>query len=81
MDDQLQQHINKETQAQINELKEHARVANEEMGVIKTDIAWLKKSVEDIAKKVDKVDLRSWWILGSVVLAALIQIIISLTNK
>lgn len=81
MDDQLQQHINKETQAQINELKTHAQIANEEMGIIKTDVAWLKKSMEDVGKKIDKVDLRSWWILGSVVLAALIQIIISLSTK
>lgn len=41
-------------QPQIDELKEHARVANEEMGVIKADISLIKSDVSYIRGKLDK---------------------------
>ena len=46
----LQEHINAETKEEIDALKEHAQIANSEMGIIKqsigiiqADMQWLKK--------------------------------------
>ena len=55
------------TQKDIDKLYDHARVANEEMGtikttleVVKTDVAWLKKGF--------------WWIVGGSLTAAVTSI-------
>ncbi len=69
--DTLQEHLNKEQsdlnarQADINDkMAEHASVANEEMGVIKTDIRWIKE-------RLDSFDNKLWVIIGLIVAAAL----------
>ena len=41
-------------QPQIDELKEHARVANEEMGLIRADISTIKGDLEFIKGKLSK---------------------------
>lgn len=42
------------SQAQIDELKEHARVANEEMALIRSDISDIKGDLEFIKGKLSK---------------------------
>lgn len=39
----------KEIEQDIDKLYDHAEVANREMGVIKTDIAWIKKAMFMVA--------------------------------
>ena len=58
----------------IGKLEEHAAVANSEMGavkehlgVIETDVAWLKKVVE-------KMDDKIWYVIGTIILGIVIQI-------
>lgn len=66
-----QENMNRMMQKQIDELKKHAEVANEEMLVIKTDIGWIK----DFLKKVDN---RAWAILGTTILGFLTSIVLIL---
>lgn len=70
----LQDHINKDVNEDIRRLYDHAKIANEEMGrvqksigIIETDLHWMKD-------KLEKVDGRSWWILGTVILGIIVQI-------
>ena len=51
----------------IKALYKHADVANREMGIVQTDIKWMKK-------KLDKVDNRTWMILAVVIIGILLQI-------
>lgn len=88
MDKELQDHLNNEFKEAIISLKNHAAVANEEMGqvkadlsVVKNDVQWFKDKVSKFDERLEKFDAKVWWILGSVVLAALIQIIIQLATK
>ena len=46
--------FNGNSQAQIDELKEHSRVANEEMGLIRADISIIKGDLEFIKGKLSK---------------------------
>ena len=54
--------------------QEHLLIANQEMGVVKTDISWLKESRKEDRVVLDRVDSRGWWILGTIVLGFLISI-------
>ena len=68
--------------------QEHLKIANQEMGdvksdmlLMKTDIAiikehvkWVKSIYEGWELKWDKLDNRIWWILGSVILGFLASI-------
>ena len=71
-----QEHINKDHDEEIEELKNHARVANEEMGLIKQDIAILKTDMAWVRDAFKTMDARVWWILGSIIGMGLLQIII-----
>lgn len=51
----------------IEKLYDHARVANEEMAVIKNDMAWIKKIIE-------RHDVLLWSILGTVILGVIIAL-------
>lgn len=57
----------KQNTKDIEKLYDHAKIANEEMGVIKNDIAWIKEVLE-------KVETRTWWILGTIILGFLANI-------
>jgi len=71
MVENLQEHLNTETKKDIEHLYKHAEVANREMGIIKTDVDWIKK-------KLEKVDSRSWWILGTVILGIAMQVVLNM---
>jgi len=71
MAEDLQKHLNEENRRDIERLFDHAEVANREMGVIKNDIGWIKR-------KLEKVDNRNWWILGTVLVGIGLQVIINL---
>lgn len=58
----------KEVKEDIKELYNHARVANEEMGIIKTDIKWIKEGLNSVNTKV-------WWILSIIVTSMLSGIV------
>lgn len=67
-----------QTQKDIEKLYDHARVANEEMSVIKEDISeikthvhWIKEVYGDWEKRWDKVENRTWQILISVIIGFL----------
>ena len=88
MDKELQEHLNNEFKQAVVELKKHAAIANEEMGsvkndlgIVKNDVAWFKDKIEKFDARLEKFDAKVWWILGSVVLTALIQIIITLASN
>ena len=57
-------------QEDIEKLYDHAKIANEEMGVIKTEITWIKDSLT-------KVETRSWYILATIIMGFLATIAIS----
>lgn len=52
---------------ELDGLHEHADIANREMGEIKTDIKWLKETMQSIGN-------RTWWILGTLIIGILIEI-------
>jgi len=81
MSEKLQEHLNKEFKDAITKLGDHAEIANKEMGVIKTDIGWIKKHVESVGKRINKMDMRIWQILGTVVLVGIGQIIATILSK
>ena len=70
------------TQKQINQLQheindnveKHLAIANEEMSIIKNDIAWIKDAFSDAKKTLDKFDNRTWTILVTIIVGFLIQI-------
>lgn len=64
---ELQTHVNEEVKKDIDALYDHAKIANEEMGVIKTDIAWIKPIVK-------KLDDRTWYILSAIILGIMLEI-------
>jgi len=65
----------------IIELKNHARVANEEMSVIKNDIGWMKGKFEDFDKRWDRLDNRIWAIIATTILGTLLSIAINVYFK
>lgn len=54
--------------------QEHLLIANAEMGVVKTDIAWMKDKFEDFEKRFDKLDNRTWAILTTIVIGFLVNL-------
>ncbi len=54
--------------------QKHLIIANEEMGVVQNDIAWLKESRKEDRLILDKIDTRTWWILGTIVVGFLISL-------
>ena len=68
--------------------QEHLKIANQEMGDVKSDIMlmkgdiatikthveWVKKIYEGWEKKWDKLDNRTWAILGTIILGFLISL-------
>ena len=71
----------KEYQKDIEQLYNHARVANEEMGVIKkdiviikNDIVWIKEAMQETKKSLEKFDARTWTILATIVIGFLASI-------
>ena len=70
-----------QTQQDIDNLYNHAKVANEEMSIIKKDIAeikthvhWIKEVYGDWEKRWDKLDNRTWAILATIVIGFLASI-------
>ena len=58
----------------IEKLYDHAKVANEEMGKIREDVSGIKTDITWLRDGLNKVDIRSWWILGTVIFGIIIQI-------
>ena len=68
--------------------QEHLKIANQEMGDVKSDIMlmkgdiatikthveWVKKIYEGWEKKWDKLDNRTWAILGTIILGFLVSL-------
>ena len=75
---EYQNQINEEFKQDIKELHKHADIANEEMGAIKVDVGVLKNDVSWIKETLEKVDSRSWWIMGGVLTGIGAQILIAL---
>lgn len=72
-------------QKQIDALERHASVANEEMGIIKQDIAqikvhvqWVRDIYDSWEKKVAKMDDRIWMILATIVIGFLATITLNI---
>ena len=72
---------NQQNTDDIVKLYDHAKVANEEMSVIKEDIAeikahvnWIREIYGDWEKRWDKLDNRIWTILGTIILGFLISL-------
>ena len=69
-----QKEINERNKEDIQQLFSHADIANREMGIVQTDIAWIKA-------KLEKVDTRTWWILAAIIATAAVNILIQLWLK
>ncbi len=54
--------------------QEHLIIANQEIGVVKNDIAWIKDKMECFEQRFDKLDGRVWWILGTIVVGFLVSL-------
>ena len=76
-----QEYINRDVQEDIKALYDHAKVANEEMGGVKVHLAALETNMEWVKKTVEKVDLRTWAILGGILLGIAIQIMFFIFKK
>lgn len=74
MNEDLQKHINNELRDDIKKLYSHADVANREMGVMSTKVALIEQRIKNIETMMSKVDSRTWWILGTLILGILIEI-------
>lgn len=76
-----QKDINKR-QYEINEkLFKHVEISNgemakvkEDMAVVKVDIGWVKEKLDDFEKRFDKLDNRTWTILGTIILGFLVSL-------
>ena len=71
----------KQNTKDIEKLYDHAKIANEEMGVIREDIAeikahvaWIREVYDSWEKRWDIVETRTWWILGTIILGFLANI-------
>ena len=51
----------------VKQLYRHADIANREMGIVQTDIKWMKSKLKNLDAKV-------WGILVSVIIGILVQI-------
>jgi len=43
---------------------------------LETDMGWIKKTMEGIKRTIEKVEKRTWWVLGSVVVLGIIAILV-----
>ena len=63
--EEFQKHINDEQAEDIKQLYKHADVANREMGVVKTDIKWIKKFL--------------WWMIGIIITTSSVSTLVNIT--
>ena len=79
----------KKSQTQINDIQQeinekvagHLEISNKEMGIVQTDISWIKGKLDDFEKRWDKLDNRIWGIISVSVLGTLLSIAINLYFK
>ncbi|MFA6459606.1 MAG: hypothetical protein WCV79_04425 [Candidatus Paceibacterota bacterium] len=76
--EKVQEHINEDVQEDIAKLYDHAKIANEEMCVIKEEISEIKTDMVWVKDFLKSQDSRLWWILATMVIGILIQIALSL---
>ena len=77
------------SQIQINDIQQEINlkvatsleIANKEMGIVQTDISWIKNKLDDFEKRWDKLDNRIWGIISVSVLGTLLSIAINLYFK
>jgi len=50
----------------------------EKVAVLETNIDWIVKSLQRLDRRIDRLDRRIWWVLGSVVVLGVLSILISL---
>ena len=88
MENELQEHLNKEFKKAIVDLGKHAEKANEEMGVIqkdisvvKNDVQWFKEKIEKFDGRLDKFESKIWWVISIIVLSGIGQIIATIATK
>ena len=68
---------NEELKKDIEKLYDHARIANEEMGFIKTDMGVMRNDISWIKEILEKADARTWIILSTIILGTLIQLVLN----
>ena len=73
MENDKQEYINEETQSDIKQLYKHAEIANQEMSIIKVDIAGIKGDLEWLKK--------AFWLIASASIGSLITGLLSLLWK
>lgn len=67
-----------------NEVKIHERIATLETkvdAVMNNHLPHIQNKVNDIGKQVEKVDNRTWWILGTLILGFITTIVITLIKN
>lgn len=65
-----------ENSKDIVQLYEHAKIANQEMGVIKEDISVIQNDIKWILKSVEKIDAHFWWIITTVIAGVVVPFLI-----
>ena len=79
--DELQKEINKNVEKLLADHEKRLEVANSEMGEVKTHLQGLTSDNNWIKPLLAKLDTRIWWILGSVVVTGIAQIVITLIKN
>lgn len=59
----------------IGKLYDHAKIANQEMGVIKEDIGVIQNDIKWIKQTVEKIDSKFWWIITAIIAGVVIPLI------
>lgn len=54
---------------------EHIETLNREMGEVKSDVTWLKTTLDSMNRKIEKIDSKVLYILVGIGFAILIQIL------
>lgn len=76
-----QEIINQEINKDIDELYDHAKIANGEMGDIKVEMGIVKNEIYWIKEKANNIDSKVWWLItGGIfgVLMVVLNVILSL---
>ena len=71
----LQNYINKEYKEVLNSHEARLEIANKEMSEVKENLVGMKTDIEWVKKTLEKVDTRTWVILGTIVLGIVVQIL------
>lgn len=67
----------------LRDVWKHIEITNEELGSVKSDVAvmksdikWVRETMDEIDVRIDTTNTRLWWILGTVIVLNVVAIAI-----